>query len=221
MAPPGLHHLSNFPSGMHDLGPCESGGPGWPMATSSMVAEDQDLLPSRPALALKTLPIALHAPHLRTKTLAAGNSQRTPGMWTPNNKTSGTRQAPTERPRMFLNPLQADRKTRPPTRPIQHHETPARPPCNPEQPRPRTSPPTHRREPPAQCHRTALLPMPYVPARLPSGRSLLRQKQRTQLSSRSRFAPRAWPLHRTFLRQVRSRPAYRDSTPLSSAGLSL
>ena len=39
-APPGLHHLSNFPSGMHDLGPCESGGPGWPMATSSMAAID-------------------------------------------------------------------------------------------------------------------------------------------------------------------------------------
>merc|ERR1712196_350547 len=44
-------------------------------AASSMVAENQDLFPSRPALALKTLPIALHAPHLETKTLAAGNSE--------------------------------------------------------------------------------------------------------------------------------------------------
>ena len=34
-----------------------------------MVAENQDLFPSRPALALKTLPIALHVPHLETKPL--------------------------------------------------------------------------------------------------------------------------------------------------------
>ena len=100
-------------------------------AASSMVAENQDLFPSRPALALKTLPIALHAPHLRTKTLAAGSSQRTPGMWT----------TPTTRPHMVDTEAGTDRKTekcflthnkptgrRPPTRPHQHHKA-ARPPA--------------------------------------------------------------------------------------------
>ena len=163
-------------------------------AASSMVAENQDLFPSRPALALKTPPITLHAPHLRTKRnetknpLALAQSIGHHQDWVhyiTNNKTS-PRQAPTERPRkLFPNPQQADRKTRPPTRPYSTPKQPIRPPCNPEQPRPRTSPPTHRREPPAQCHRTELLPIPYVPARLPSGRSLLRQKQRTQARARA------------------------------------
>ena len=69
-------------------------------AASSMIAENQDLFPSRPALALRTLPIALHAPHLETKkTLAAGNSERAPGMWIDTNNKTSLKQAPTERPR--------------------------------------------------------------------------------------------------------------------------
>lgn len=158
-------------------------------AASSMVAENQDLFPSRPALALKTLPIALHAPHLETKTLAAGNSQRTPGMWT----------TPTTRPHMVDTEAGTDRKTEKcflthnkPTGRRAHPRAPSsttkqtiRPPCNPEQPRPRTSPPTRQREPPAQCHRTEQHPVVYVPTRLPSGRFFLRQKQRTQARARA------------------------------------
>jgi len=49
-------------------------------------------------------------------------------MWIDTNNKTSPRQAPTEDREMFLNPLQADRKTRPPTRPVQHREAAHPPP---------------------------------------------------------------------------------------------
>ena len=96
------------------------------------------------------------------------------------------RHRPKDRKNCFLTHNKPTGRRAHPRAPSSTTKQPARLPCNPEHPRPRTSPPTHRREPPAQCHRTELLPIPYVPARLPSGRSLLRQKQRTQARARAR-----------------------------------
>lgn len=52
-------------------------------------------------------------------------------MWIDTNNKTSPRQAPTEDREMFLNPLQADRKTRPPTRPVQHREAAHPPPLQP------------------------------------------------------------------------------------------
>jgi hypothetical protein len=155
-------------------------------AASSMVAENQDLFPSRPALALKTLPIALHAPHLETKTLVAGNSEE--DTWhVDRHQQQDLTEAGTDRKteKCFLTHYKPTGRRAHPRAPFSTAKQPIRPPCNPEQPRPRTYPPTRQREPPAQCHRTEQHPIVYVPTRLPSGRSLLRQKQRTQARARA------------------------------------
>ena len=103
-------------------------------AASSMVGGSKDLLPSCPALTLKTPPIMLHAPHLRTKTPCSRHSLE--GTWQDweHHRQQDLTEAGTDRKtvKCALSHYKPTRiKTRSPTRPIEHRETACPPPLQP------------------------------------------------------------------------------------------